>query len=120
MTADGLPCDRFDKMFVNVNPAPELSERQRRFLDAYRQRLAIAPAARLAGVHRATVYRWLRGAAFVAAMRAATEAFFQATKAKVLAEAEARHLWRKLREQERRPMRCYYLARAREAKRQRH
>jgi hypothetical protein len=119
MNADIPPCDSFDKMLVNVKPALTLSERQRRFLDAYRQRLAIAPAARLAGVHRATVYRWMQDAAFVAAMRVAAEAFFQATKAKVQAEEAARQLWRERRERERRPMRCYYLARAREAKRRR-
>jgi hypothetical protein len=96
-----------------------LSERQRRFLDAYRQRLAVAPAARLAGVHRATVYRWMKDAAFVAAMRAAAEAFFEATRVRVEAEEAARQEWRRQREQERRPMRCYYLARAREAKRRR-
>jgi hypothetical protein len=94
-----------------------LSERQWRFLDAYRQRLAVAPAARLACVHRATVYRWLADGAFAEAMRAAAESFFREHKAKVLAEEEARRRWREQRERERRPMRCLHLARAREAKR---
>ena len=90
--------------------APELSERQRRFLDAYQQRLAIAPAARLAHVHRATVYRWQKDAAFAKAMEAAAELFFRRVKEKVLAEEEAREQWRRQRERERWPMRCYYLA----------
>lgn len=95
------------------------TERQRRFLDAYRQRPAIAPAARLAHVHRASVYRWLANAGFAVAMRAAAELFFRAHKAKVLAAEESREQWRRQRELARRPMRCYNLARAREAKRQR-
>jgi mevalonate pyrophosphate decarboxylase len=117
MTASISPSDRCDSLIVNVRAAPELNERQRRFLDAYRQRVAIAPAARLARVHRATVYRWMANAAFVAAMRAAADAFFRDHKAKILAQEEAREQWRRQREAERRPMRCYYLARAREAKR---
>jgi transposase len=104
-------------MLINANPGPQLSERQRRFLDAYRQRLAISPAARLAGVHRATVYRWLRNSAFEVAFQGAAEMFFREHRAKVVAEEEAREQWRRQRELERRPMRCYYLARAREAKR---
>jgi hypothetical protein len=117
MTASISPSDRCDSLLVNVGDAPELNERQRRFLDAYRQHVAIAPAARLARVHRATVYRWMANTAFVAAMRAAADAFFREHKAKILAQKEAREQWRRKREAERRPMRCYYLARAREAKR---
>ena len=104
-----------DRMLRNAN-TPGWSERQRRFLDAYRQRPNIAPAARLAGVHRATVYRWLADAAFAEALRAAFEVFYQENRAKVLAEEAARQRWRDERERERRPMRCYYLARARAAK----
>src|SRR5436305_1134378 len=115
MTADVPPCDTCDTKIANINPAPELREWQRRFLDAYRQRLAIAPAARLARVHRATVYRWLRDAAFARALRGAAETFFQEVRAKVLAAEEARRQWRERRERERRSMRCHYLARAREA-----
>jgi len=37
---------------------PAKSESQKRFLDAYRETLRVASAARRAGVHRATVYRW--------------------------------------------------------------
>jgi hypothetical protein len=79
--------------------------------------LAVAPAARLAGVHRATVYRWMKDAAFLSGMRDAAEAFFREHRAKVLAAEAARAEWRQRRELERRPMRCDSLARAREAKR---
>ncbi len=114
--ADAPPCDSCDGKLEKVN-APIGSERQRRFLDAYGQRLAIAPAARLAGVHRATVYRWMADAGFAAAMRDAAEAFFRAHRLKVLAEEATRQRWRAERERERRPMRCEVLARARAAKR---
>ena len=94
-----------------------LTEQQRRFLDAYRQRPVISPAARLAGVHRATVYRWRAAPAFAEAMRAASDEFFREHRAKVLAEGAARQQWREERERARRPMRCSYLAKARAAKR---
>jgi hypothetical protein len=71
----------------------------------------------MARVHRATVYRWLVDAGFAAARRDAAEAFFRDHLAKVLAEQQARDQWRRRRELKRRPMRCYYLARARGAKR---
>ena len=103
-------------MRVKANSA---SERRQRFLDAYRQRLAIAPAARWAGIHRATVYRWLADPAFAATMRVAADECFAAHRAKVLVEEAARQRWRDERERARRPMRCYYLARARAAKRRR-
>lgn len=103
-------------MLTNVS-TPVWSERQRRFLDAYSQRPAIAPAARLAGVHRATVHRWLADPAFADALRAAYEVFFQENRAKMLAEEAARQQWREERERARRPMRCHYLALARTAKR---
>ena len=94
-----------------------LTERQLRFLDASRQRLTIAGAARLAGVHRSTVYRWRADAAFSDAMQAATDEFFREHRAKVLAQVAARQRWRNEREQARRPMRCYYMAKARAARR---
>jgi hypothetical protein len=111
----GPPCDTCDERLINVN-SPGCTERQRRFLDAYRERLVIAKAARLAGVHRATVYRWLADAAFAEALRVAAEVFFQQNRARVLTAEAARQRWREERELERRPMRCYYLARARAAK----
>jgi hypothetical protein len=117
MSASISPSDKCDSLIVNASAATELSERQRRFLDAYQQHVAIAPAARLARVHRATVYRWMANAGFAAAMRAAADAFFRNHKAKILAQEKAREQWRRQREAERWPMRCYYLARAREAKR---
>ena len=108
--------DTCDEMLRNVRPK-DLTERQRRFLDAYRQRLAIGPAARVAAVHRATVYRWRADAAFQEAMRAAADEFFRDHLAKVLAAEAARQHWREERERARRPMRRYYLARARAARR---
>jgi hypothetical protein len=109
---DAPRCDGCDRKLTNANP-PDWSERQRRFLDAYRQRPNIAPAARRAGVHRATVYRWLTDVAFAAALRAAAEVFFREHRTKVLAEEAARQRWREERVRARRPMRCYYLALAR-------
>ena len=106
-------CDRMSRNVIT----PDWNERQRRFLDAYRQHPTIAPAARLAGVHRATVYRWLADPAFADALRDAYEVFFQENRAKLLVEEAARQRWRDERERERRPMRCYFLARARAAKR---
>jgi hypothetical protein len=102
---------------LTIIRAPGRSERRRRFLDAYRRHPAVTRAARLAGVHRATVYRWLADATFAGAMRAAAEAFFDENRERVLAEEAARRRWREERERERRPMRCYYLALARAAKR---
>jgi hypothetical protein len=105
-----------DEKLRNVNPAAKLNDRQLRFLDAYRERLVIAAAARLAFVHRATVYRWMRDPAFAAALQGTAEEFFRAHKAKVLAAEATREAWRSRRERERWPMRCSHLARAREAK----
>lgn len=116
ITADAPPCDGCNTMLRNVSTAG-WSDRQRRFLDAYRQGPSVAPAARVAGVHRATVYRWLADAAFADALKAASEVFFREHRAKVLAEEAARRRWRTERELARRPMRCYYLALARAAKR---
>lgn len=109
-------CDRCDRMLTNVN-TPSRSEAQRWFLESYRERPTVSFAARLAGVHRATVYRWLADPAFAAAVRAADEAHFRENRAKVLAEDAARQQWRDERERARRPMRCHYLALARAAKR---
>jgi transposase len=117
MTAD-IQGDTCDRMLSNAKSADGLSQRQRRFLDAYRQGgPVVAPAARLAGVHRATVYRWLADSAFADAMRAAADAFFRDHREKVMAAEAERQRWREERERERRPMRCFYLARARAAKR---
>jgi hypothetical protein len=93
------------------------SAAQRQFLEAYRERPTVSFAARLAGVHRATVYRWLADPAFAAAVRAADEEHYRENRAKVLAEEAARQQWRDERERARHPMRCHYLALARAAKR---
>lgn len=98
---DDLTCDRCDEM-IRIAKVSKLSDRQLRFLDAYSQRLAIAPAARLAGVHRATVYRWRDDADFADGMRAAVEVFFKNHEAKVLAEEAARERWREDRARARR------------------
>ena len=104
-------------MSAEPNIAAPLSDRQRRFLDAYRERLAIAPAARLACVHRASVYRWQRDPAFVAALKVAAEEFFRNARAKWEEQEAARQKWREQRERDRRQQRCENLARARAAKR---
>jgi hypothetical protein len=93
------------------------ADRQQRFLAAYRQQPTVARAARLAGVHRATAYRWQVDPAFAAAVSAAAEDFFREHRAKVLAAEAARAAWRAERERERWPMRSRNLALARDAKR---
>jgi hypothetical protein len=115
--ADDTPtCDRSDGKLTKAN-TPGGTDRQRRFLDAYQQGPTISTAARLAGINRATVYRWLADPDFAAAMSAAAEEFFRAHAAKVRAEETARRHWREEREGERLPMRCHYLALARAKKR---
>jgi Helix-turn-helix of insertion element transposase len=76
-----------------------------------------ARAARLAGIHRATVYRWRADPEFAEALRAAADEFYREHKAKVLADEAARQRWRDERERARRPMRCELLASARAKKR---
>lgn len=90
---------------------------QQRFLDAYADKPKVATAARLAGVHRATVYRWMTDPALVAAMRVAAQEFFRRTRARVAEEEAKRAEWRREREKARHPMRCAVLARVRTAKR---
>jgi len=87
-----------------IEPNIGWSDRQRRFLDAYRQYAVIAPAARLAGVHRCTVHRWRATPAFAEAMHHASEDFFRVHRAKVLADGTARRVWREDRERARRSM----------------
>ena len=103
-------------MLRNAKPPRELDLRVR-FLAAYRRDIVVASAARMAGVHRASVYRWKADPAFVAELRAAEEEFFKNHRAKVAADDAARRAWRAERERARRPMRCHYLALARAAKR---
>ena len=109
-------CDTYDTMLTKVN-FWQARDRQSRFLEAYRRRPAIAPAARLAGIHRATVYRWLSDPAFADQLRGAEEAFFKTCQAKVLAATIARRAWRESRERQRHSQRCLVLARARAIKR---
>jgi hypothetical protein len=96
-----------------------MNERQRRFLEAYRLRPVIARAARLAEVHRASVYRWMADRNFVAAMRAAAKVYYREARAKVLAEEEARRRRRKERDwdPERHAILCRNLEKARAARR---
>jgi hypothetical protein len=98
-------------MLTNAKPTGR-SDRQRRFLDAYRQEPTISGAARLSSIHRATVHRWLTDPTFAEALTAAYELFYQDNRVRVRAEQEARRRWREEREQARHPMRCNYLARA--------
>ena len=103
-------------MFAKVSTTLKTAS-QRRFLDAYAEKLRVAPAARKAGVHRATVYRWMADPEFVTAMRAAAQEFFRRCRERVDAEEAERRRWRQERERARRPMRCANLAKARAAKR---
>jgi hypothetical protein len=114
-TVDGLPCNTCSEMLAFAYTEAGLSDAQRRFLDAYKQYAVVAPAARLARVHRVTVWRWRRDPAFVAAMRAAAEVFFDEHRAKVLAQEAERQRWREERERspQRQAMRRENLARAR-------
>ena len=115
--ADDAPtCDGCDTNLRNVE-VPGASDRRRRFLDAYRRDIVVASAARMAGVHRATVYRWKADPEFVAEMQAAVEEFFRNHRAKVAEADAARRALREEREKARHPMRCHYLAQARAAKR---
>jgi hypothetical protein len=88
-----------------------------RFLAAYAESPVIAPAARLAGVHRATVYRWRDSdPAFAVAMDQASEAYYAAHRAKVLAQQAERRAWRQRRNLELQEARRANLERARAAK----
>jgi hypothetical protein len=86
------------------------SKRQQRFLEAYRLGPVIARAARLAGVNRATVYRWLRQEAFQAALRSAADVFFQGLRERVLAEQAAQKELQKERRKARRPKQGYTIS----------
>lgn len=107
--------DSCDEKLTKVD-SPRETDRQRRFLDAYRQRPVIASAARLAGIHRATVYRWLDDPLFAATAKEAADAFFREHRAKAIAEEAFRQRQREARELERRPMRLRNLECARAAK----
>lgn len=110
-----VECDTRDEKSTNACTW-EKTDSQRRFLTAYAERPYIASASRVAGVARCTVYRWMATIpAFEKAVREAFGRFAEEAKKRWLAEAEARRRWREERERARRPMRCYYLAIAREA-----
>jgi len=98
---------------------PAKSESQKRFLDAYRETMRVASAARRAGVHRATVYRWRADQEFVEAMKAAVLDYLRDSKAWAQAWEDERRRWRQERERARHPMRCANMARARAAIRRR-
>src|SRR5437764_206423 len=94
-----------------------LSPKQKRFLVACREEPTVTRAARLAGVSRTSVYRWLAEPEFVAAREAALGEFFGAHRAKVLAAEAARAAWRAACERAHWPMRCHVLALTRAARR---
>jgi len=105
-------------MSVKVG-TPEKIASQQRFLDAYRETMRVASAARRAGVHRATVYRWRADQEFVEAMKAAVLDYLRDSKARAQAWEDERRRWRQERERARHPMRCANMARARAAIRRR-
>src|SRR5262245_54429174 len=95
---------------------PTWTERQRRFLAAYQERPAVAPAARLAGLHRSTVYRWRTDPAFRSAMADAFDAWHKGHLARYAQEQAERQRIRALREAQLRPMRLRNQERARAAR----
>jgi hypothetical protein len=98
-------------MLAKASTLPKTVSR-RRFLDASAEKLRVAPAARLAVVHRETVYRRMADPEFVTAMRTAAREFFRRCRERVGAEEAERRRWRQQRERSRRPMRCANLAKA--------
>lgn len=104
-------------MLTNAKSGAAYDRKRQRFLEAYRRTPVVALAAALAGVHRATIYRWRADPGFAAAMDAAEEAKYQENRAEAIAAEAERQRWRDERERARRPMRCHYLALAREARR---
>jgi hypothetical protein len=65
-----------------------MTEQQQRFLNAYAADPRIAPAARAARVHRASVYRWQADPVFAVAMKAASQAFYAAVAIRYAAQQE--------------------------------
>lgn len=110
------PCDTCDEK-LRKDKSDDWCDRRQRYLAAYGECGAVAPAARLAGVHRATVYRWMDDPTFAAAVRVASEEYFRRVRVEASAAQDARRRWRAARERERHTMRCHYLALARAAKR---
>jgi hypothetical protein len=106
-------CDTCGGMLRNVKPV-KTPDRKRWFLSANRECLSVAQAARRAGLHLATVYRWMADPDFAATMQVAADEFFPRVRA---VEVEAQ--WWQPRDRARRPMRCSYPALARVAKRRR-
>jgi hypothetical protein len=91
---------------------------QQRFLAVYRERRAVAPAAREAEIHRSTVYRWRKDPAFAQAMEAAAQAGYEQWRREVYPREEAaRRAAREQRERELLPMKRANLAKALEARR---
>jgi len=94
------------------------SKDQQRFLAVYREHRAVAAAAKLAEIHRSTVYRWRQDPAFVAAMDAAWKAGHEQWLREVYYPQEAaRKAAREQRELELLPMKRANLARTLETRR---
>lgn len=98
-------CDTCDTKLAKPGAEPTFSAGQLRFLAAYRERVQIAPAARLAGVARCTAHRWAKDPVFAAAMSLMASAYFEAHRQKVLAAEDQREQWRRQRERDRQPER---------------
>jgi len=110
-----VECDTRDEKSTNANKW-EKSPAQARFLTAYSECPSIASASRTAGVARCTVYRWLAAIPpFEKAVRDAWKGFADRNRERWEKWAAERAEWRRERERERRPMRCFYLAKARAA-----
>jgi len=93
-----------------------LNTRQQRFLEAYAEQPTIAGAARLAGVHRASVYRWKADPDFEKALDQAFAAWLKQHRARLAIEDAARAELRRRRELDLRPMKIENLEKARNAR----
>jgi transposase len=92
-----------------------LNARQQRFVAAYAEQPTIARAARLAGVHRASVYRWKADPDFEKALDQAFQAWSKKHRERLAIEDAARAELRRRRELELLPMKIKNLKRARDA-----
>lgn len=96
------PIQERNRMYKKPHISAHFSAKQSRFLDAYSTRpWEVAEAARVAGCHRCSVYRWMDCPAFAQVMRASedaenlrrraqSDAWLREMRAKWRAETEAR------------------------------
>jgi hypothetical protein len=104
-------------MFLS-NVSSLMNDRKQRFLLAYTECRTVAGAARMAAIHRTTVYCWRRDPAFVEAMSTAWQAGYERWyQAVYIPDAARRRAAHERRNEELRPLRQRLAANARAAKR---